>query len=97
VAGEGICIEGEPGTSCAISLSEVGCCVIEPGACLEETTSRGCFDTEHGIFWNPGESCSVVQECARNVPIFNEWGLIAMAGILGIIGFIVIRRRKVTA
>jgi hypothetical protein len=33
-----------------------------------------------------------------NVPTLSEWGLIAMAGILGIIGFIMaIRRRKVTA
>jgi hypothetical protein len=32
-----------------------------------------------------------------NVPTLSEWGLIAMAGILGIIGFMVIRRRKVTA
>ncbi|TFG75610.1 MAG: IPTL-CTERM sorting domain-containing protein [Thermodesulfobacteriales bacterium] len=29
--------------------------------------------------------------------ISSEWGLIAMAGILGIVGFMVIRRRKVTA
>lgn len=33
----------------------------------------------------------------RNVPTLSEWGLIAMAGILGIVGFIVMRRRKVTA
>jgi len=33
----------------------------------------------------------------RNVPTLSEWGLIAMAGILGIVGFMVIRRRKVTA
>ncbi len=32
------------------------------------------------------------------VPTLSEWGLIAMAGILGIVGFImVIRRRKVTS
>jgi len=31
------------------------------------------------------------------VPAFSEWGLIAMAGVLGIVGFMVIRRRKVTA
>ncbi len=31
-----------------------------------------------------------------NVPTLSEWGLIAMAGILGIVGFMVIRRRKVT-
>ena len=33
-----------------------------------------------------------------DVPTLSEWGLIAMAGILGIVGFImVIRRRKATA
>jgi hypothetical protein len=31
------------------------------------------------------------------VPTLSEWGLIAMAGILGIVGFMVTRRRKVTA
>jgi Tol biopolymer transport system component len=34
---------------------------------------------------------------ARPIPTLGEWGLIAMAGILGIVGFMVIRRRKVTA
>jgi len=32
-----------------------------------------------------------------NVPTLSEWGLILMAGILGIVGFMVMRRRKVTA
>ena len=31
------------------------------------------------------------------IPTLSQWGLIAMAGILGIVGFIVIRRRKVAA
>jgi len=31
------------------------------------------------------------------IPTLSEWGLIAMAGILGIVGFMVMRRRKVTA
>jgi len=31
------------------------------------------------------------------IPTLNQWGLIAMAGILGIVGFMVIRRRKVGA
>ncbi|MCH7950904.1 MAG: IPTL-CTERM sorting domain-containing protein [Candidatus Dadabacteria bacterium] len=31
------------------------------------------------------------------IPTLNQWGLIALAGILGIIGFMVIRRRKVAA
>jgi len=31
------------------------------------------------------------------VPTLSEWGLIAMAGILGIVGLMVVRRRKATA
>jgi hypothetical protein len=31
------------------------------------------------------------------VPTLSEWGLIAMAGVLGIVGFMAIRRRKVAA
>jgi len=34
---------------------------------------------------------------ATNVPTLSEWGLIAMAAVLGIVGFMVIRRRKVSA
>ena len=33
----------------------------------------------------------------RPIPTLNEWGLIVMAGILGIVGFMAIRRRNVTA
>ena len=33
----------------------------------------------------------------RPIPTLSEWGLIAMAAILGIVGFMVMRRRKVTA
>ncbi len=32
----------------------------------------------------------------RSVPTLSQWGLIATAGLLGIIGFIVIRRRQLT-
>ena len=31
------------------------------------------------------------------IPTLSEWGLIAMASILGLVGFMVIRRRKVNA
>lgn len=37
------------------------------------------------------------EDPTRSIPTLNEWGLIAMAAILGIIGFMVIRRRKVMA
>jgi len=38
-----------------------------------------------------------VPQIVRPIPTLSEWGLIAMAGILGLIGFMVIRRRKLTA
>ncbi len=34
---------------------------------------------------------------SASIPTMGGWGLIAMAGVLGIVGFMVIRRRKVTA
>ncbi len=39
----------------------------------------------------------IIPVTAHNVPTLSEWGLITMAGVLGIVGFMVIRRRKVTA
>ncbi len=50
-----------------------------------------------------GESCNEQTglcsgfQPVSNVPTLSEWGLIAMAGVLGIVGFMVMRRRKVTA
>jgi len=41
--------------------------------------------------------CQVPPIVKTPIPTISEWGLIAMAGILGIVGFMVIRRRKVTA
>ena len=48
---------------------------------------------------SPGPSfdCTFVNSEITGVPTLSEWGLIAMAGILGIVGFMVIRRRKVAA
>ncbi len=40
------------------------------------------------------EICSIP---TRDVPTLSEWGLIAMAGVLGIVSFMVMRRRKVAA
>ena len=39
----------------------------------------------------------IIEPPPAQVPTLSEWGLIAMAGILGIVGFIVIRRKKITA
>jgi IPTL-CTERM motif len=43
------------------------------------------------------QAIAVMERGPRPIPTLSEWGLIAMAGILGIVGFMVIRRRKVSA
>jgi len=52
------------------------------------------FSIASGFEGVPFDDCVV--ESAQ-VPTLSEWGLIAMASILGIVGFLVMRRRKVTA
>jgi IPTL-CTERM motif len=47
---------------------------------------------------NDTASCTFTNSLLeRNIPTLSEWGLIAMAGVLGIAGLLVIRRRKATA
>ncbi len=44
----------------------------------------------------PGGTCSEVIPGPAPIPTLSEWGLIAMAGVLGMAGFLIIRKRKVT-
>jgi len=49
-------------------------------------------------FEGDGEfTCERLAIASSPIPTISEWGMIAMAGILGIIGFMVIRRKKITA
>jgi hypothetical protein len=52
------------------------------------------FSVTSGFEGNESFVCNVF---IADVPTLSEWGLIAMATILGIVGFMVLRRRKVTA
>lgn len=54
-------------------------------------------NAETGVVSGNGLVTQFVCESVRNVPTLSEWGIIAMAGLLGLVGFIVMRRRKVTA
>jgi len=85
-----------------------GCCqYIDEGQdiCANISGSLICpiLDVGPAIDFFEGESCNqntgLCIDPAVNSPIptLSEWGLIAMAGILGIVGFMVIRRRKATA
>jgi len=91
-----VCIQG---VGCQDLPEELGCCVISEGECQNEQTIEQC--NGEGAAWFLQTDCSELLQCPQAVvsavPTLNEWGLIAMAGILGIVGFLVIRRRKVSA
>jgi len=84
----------------------VACCQWElEGQLACSTISQGVLcaipiDAEFiGIFDNL-ECDEGTGQCVRattNVPTLSEWGLIAMAGVLGVVGFMVIRRKRATA
>jgi len=83
-----------------IPVMNPGCCISEEGcanfgelpvACIADTIVEDGICSMEG----PGGICRT-QVAASPVPTLSEWGLIVMAGILGIAGYMVIRRRKAT-
>ncbi len=76
-----------------------GCCQFADACdvsgmdqCLSDPGNEGFFpdgrcNTRTGL-------CSAA---TRDIPTLSEWGLIAMAGVLGIVGFMIIRRKKAAA
>ncbi len=88
--------------TCKTAFGAPGCCVISLGNCNEQQMfdgDGGCVG--EGIAWFFETNCSEVPECAdpkvsTPIPTLTQWGLIAMVVVLGIVGFMVIRRRKVT-
>ena len=89
-ANPGCCQYGLEGGELFCFNSDFGECKSPP----DNTSFDGFFE---------GESCnSETGVCSginkiNEVPTLSEWGLIAMAGVLGIIGFMVVRRRKAVA
>ena len=88
--------------SCTDNFEGPGCCVLSAGNC-NNNQSIGACDEGEGLAWFLGIDCAEIPQCApppKNVPTLSGWGLISLAivlGILGILGFIVMRRRKATA
>ena len=56
---------------------------------------EGGFEVSSAGAENPDFMCG--PPIARTIPTLSQWGLIAMAGVLGIAGLIVMRRRKAAA
>lgn len=85
--------------SCAVipecNVVPEGCCVIGTNDCL--VTNEDSCDAQGGEYQGDGVACSSVEQCnivISNVPTIGQWGLIVMAGLLGIFSFIIIIRRK---
>ncbi len=75
---------------------EVGCCQLE-GSCSDTSEGPIICRTEDFI---EGALCNDdIGLCTQesNIPTLSEWGLIAMAGVLGVIGLIVAARRRKAA
>ena len=87
----GMCMDGGE-TFC--ESPPVGCCVIEQGVC-KITTEEGC-NNQDGDYQGDDTDCAGNPMCMipSNVPTLSQWGLIAMAGILGIVGLIMLRRKR---
>jgi hypothetical protein len=71
---------------CDVTIEGVIPTVIDGGVSLECANNAGVA------------TCTFFNIHLRPIPTLTEWGLIAMAGLMGIAGFlVVIRRRKVAA
>lgn len=87
------------------SQTPIGCCQYETSCAIlfegdQVPCSNGGGEVELGGTCDHESGICIGMEplpLSTNVPTLSEWGLISMAAILGIVGFIVIRRRKVTS
>jgi len=99
-----ICINDGGGAVCndSLNIGGDGCCVTGPNDCEGGLGWRACIgdsQPQNDVqTWHLGVSCSEVQICniaISPIPTLNQWGLIAMAGLLGLFGlFIIIRRHR---
>jgi hypothetical protein len=73
-----------------------GCCVIGVDNC--PITTEGECATDGGDYQGDNTICDGIPECEApiiptNVPTIGQWGMIAMAGLLGIFSLFIIMRR----
>lgn len=75
------CYGGDTVSQCSEECIDSGECILYQ--------DRICVkeDEAHG-------ACLILQS---NIPTLGEWGLISLAAILGIVGYMILRRRKVPA
>lgn len=84
--------------SCTDNFKENGCCVLSRASCNDDQSIGACNEA-NGIGWYLQTSCSEVPDCdpiVRNIPTLSVWGVVALIAVLGIIGFVFMRRRYQT-
>ena len=87
-----------PEKGIAFGLTGFSCCQLS-GSCTDGSKGVVLFCSVEPLM---GEFCNEATGLCElrtsvDIPTLSEWGLVVMAGILGIVGYLVIRRRKVTA
>ncbi len=89
-----VCADCEGTIFGTTELDECGVCDGDNSTCLDcAGIPNGDTEVDEcGVCGGDNSTCTV-----QPIPTLSEWGLMAMAGILGIVGFMVIRRRRVTA
>ena len=91
---EGCCqyVDSQTGEfSCVITSGPFGCPLPgegNPVVFIDFFADSSC-DLETGL-------CSGFDPVTQ-VPTLSEWGMIAMAGVLGLVGFMIVRRKRATA
>jgi len=81
---------------CNVPPPGTGCCVIGPLDCVQNQNADECGAL--GGTLDEGVSCVDIPECVpqpivTNVPTISQWGMIAMAGLMGIFSLLIIMRR----
>ena len=73
-------------------------CESRDSVTISEISNGISFSCSGGGGGAPHATCTFfnVKVVTSPIPTLSEWGLVAMAGILGLVGFMVIRRKKVT-
>ena len=75
--------------------------IAEITAEIDSKSPAGDSISINGLFYQWQDCEELVAELEGGfitpVPTLSEWGLISMAGLLGIVGFMVVRRRQITA
>ena len=81
----------EGGDDAAIVCNNPGC--LNEGDCIFYQ-DRICVPDDGSVGLG---SCRQLLPTQTNIPTLGEWGLMALAVVLGVAGFMVIRRRKAAA